>query len=227
MTKVKRYADEVALMDADAIIRELVAATENWILDHDSDAGDVKRALESRIVQLGIARLRHAPDCRAELEGDCGSASCHWEAGHVALMRDLEERITRLEKDHVDPIADGADVGSLPYKSCGFLFDYDDDTRTHHLFVSSDDRSVTLDVRHVVDMGRRVQADEASICCSIHMPSLRRFPSGQHSEDVYDHVISDPDKEDLLDALKWLVGQSEMPAKALAVASATKQKESL
>jgi hypothetical protein len=72
----ERYADDVQSLDVDAIIRELVVATENWILDHNKGAGDVKRAFEERLEELGLAHLRHGPGCRrAEPGGRRGSTS--------------------------------------------------------------------------------------------------------------------------------------------------------
>jgi hypothetical protein len=155
----------------------------------------------------------------------------------------LEQRIRQLEMDHERAEKEAArlkkyedavqkaleqlsekEAVALPYDGCGFMFDYDDDTRTHHLFVSRDDRSVTLDVRHFTDLKRGVHSDEGSITCAIHIPSLRRLRNGQPSEDVHEHVIPDPiQEEDLIDALRWLVGDCEMPARAHVVVTASKE----
>jgi hypothetical protein len=81
----ERYADDVQSLDVDAIIRELVVATENWILDHNKGAGDVKRAFEERLEELGLAHLRHGPGCRrAEPGGACAVSSCRWVPGRAA-----------------------------------------------------------------------------------------------------------------------------------------------
>lgn len=152
----------------------------------------------------------------------------------------LEQRISQLEKEHTRAEGENArlrklevavqealvhlpdeEAVALPYEGCGFMFDYDYDTRTHHLFVSRDDRSVTLDVRQIVDVARGVRRDEGSITCAIHIPSLRRRPDGHPSEDVHEYVVSDSiQEEDLIDALRWLVGDGEIPARARAAKEA-------
>lgn len=143
-------------------------------------------------------------------------------------LAQIEQRIGQLEKDYAlanSAARSEAEAVPMPHQDCGFLFDYDDDTRTNHLFMTRDDRSVTLDVRQIADVARGVHRDEGCLTCAIHIPSLRRRSDGHPSEDVHEYVVSDPiQEEDLIEALRWLVGEAEeLPGRARAVVADSKE----
>ena len=147
-----------------------------------------------------------------------------WATSEIDRLRKYEELVNKaVEHLPEDP--------PLPVEFDGdFLVDYDRDMKTMHLFISRDDRSITLDVRDRVDLEQQIHHVESSITCALHIPSLKRnsaFEGGAPSEDVYEHIVANTDAtaEDLIVALRWLVGEEEISDAAFKLSDETQEED--
>jgi hypothetical protein len=101
---------------------------------------------------------------------------------------------------------------SPPTKIKGdFMVDYDTRERVTSLCASRGDRSVSLDVRTVVDENQRVVHYDSSVAYGLYGPSLKRIRDGFRGElacDTSERVVQNATAEDLIVALRWLVGEA-------------------